>query len=89
VNFSIELLLLVLEMVWSSERVSTMLYHKFLFADNGSILKLIAGWRYNGQEKSFWLSLMMFDWVLHFWKHQKSILYKSRTGALFVCCDHQ
>jgi hypothetical protein len=52
VSFSIELHLLVLEMIWNCHRAGrTMLYHKFIFAEDVSILKFIAGWLFNSQEK--------------------------------------
>lgn len=51
-SFSIELLLLVLEIIWNNHRVSrTILYHKFIFAEGVSILKFIAGWLCNSQAK--------------------------------------
>ena len=51
-SFSIKLLLLVLESIWNNHRVSrTILYHKFIFAEDVYILKFIAGWLCNGQEK--------------------------------------
>jgi hypothetical protein len=76
-------------MMWGSHRVSrTMLYHTFLFAEDVSILKSMAGC-VMVKKNTFSLCLTMCDCVLHFWKHQKSILYSSRTGALFAYCNHQ
>lgn len=77
-TFSIELLFLVLEMIWNSHRVSrTILYRKFICAEDISILKFIAGWLVGCvivKKNVLYLSLRKFDWVLHFWKHKKSIL---------------
>lgn len=47
-SFSIELLLLALEIIWNNHRV---LYNKFIFAEDVSILKFIAGWLCYSQEK--------------------------------------
>lgn len=51
-SFSIELPLLVLEIMWNNHRVSrTILYHTFIFAEDVSILKFIAGWLCDSQDK--------------------------------------